>query len=49
LGYEVVLTEIGDQRALNIGSTEARQTRDRSHPLFAIEIAVNSLSGLPIS
>ena len=47
LDYEVILTEIDDQRPFNTGSTEARQIRERSHPLFAIEIAVSSLSGLP--
>ncbi|MDB2245209.1 hypothetical protein PM076_14705 [Halorubrum ezzemoulense] len=47
LDYEVILTEIDDQRPFNTGSTEARQIRDRSHPLFAIEMAVNSFSGLP--
>lgn len=47
LDYEVILTEIDEQRPFNTGTTEARQIRDRSHPLFAIEIAVNSLSGLP--
>ena len=47
LDYEVILTEIDDQRPFNTGSTEARQIRDRSHPLFAIEMAVSSLSGLP--
>ena len=47
LDYEVILTEIDDQRPFNTGTTEARQIRDRSHPLFAIEMAVNSLSGLP--
>jgi hypothetical protein len=47
LDYEVVLTEVDDQRPFNTGSTEARQIRDRSHPLFAIEMAVSSLSGLP--
>ncbi|WP_136689132.1 nucleotidyltransferase family protein [Halorhabdus amylolytica] len=47
LDYEVILTEIEEQRPFNTGSTEARQIRDRSHPLFAIETAVNSLSGLP--
>lgn len=45
--YEAVLTEIDEQRPFNAGSTEARQIRDRSHPLFTIEMAVNSLSGLP--
>ena len=47
LDYEVILTEIEEQRPFNTGSTEAQQIRDRSHPLFTIEIAVNSLSGLP--
>lgn len=47
LDYEVILTEIDEQRPFNTGATEARQIRDRSHPLFAMEIAVNSLSGLP--
>lgn len=47
LDYEVILTEIDKQRPFNTGTTEARQIRDRSHPLFAIEMAVNSLSGLP--
>ncbi|ELZ20824.1 hypothetical protein C475_19533 [Halosimplex carlsbadense 2-9-1] len=47
LDYEVILTEIDEQRPFNTGVTEARQIRDRSHPLFAIEMAVSSLSGLP--
>jgi hypothetical protein len=47
LDYESILTEIDEQRPFNTGSTEARQIRDRSHPLFTIEMAVNSLSGLP--
>jgi hypothetical protein len=47
LDYESILTEIDAQRPFNTGSTEARQIRDRSHPLFEIEMAVNSLSGLP--
>jgi hypothetical protein len=47
LDYEVILTEIDKQRPFNTGSTEARHIRDRSHPLFSIEMAVNSLSGLP--
>ena len=47
LDYESILTEIEEQRPFNTGSTEARQIRGRSHPLFTIEIAVNSLSGLP--
>ena len=47
LDYEVILTEIEEQRPFNTGSTEAQQIRDRSHPLFAIETSVSSLSGLP--
>jgi cyclophilin family peptidyl-prolyl cis-trans isomerase len=47
LDYEVILTEIEEQRPFNTGATEARQIRDRSHPLFTIEMAVSSLSGLP--
>jgi hypothetical protein len=47
LEYESILTEIDQQRPFNIGTTEARQIRDRTHPLFTIEMAVNSLSGLP--
>jgi hypothetical protein len=47
LDYEVILTEIDEQRPFNTGVTEARQIRDRSHPLFTIEMAVTSLSGLP--
>ncbi|MDS0261020.1 hypothetical protein NDI56_16595 [Haloarcula sp. S1CR25-12] len=47
--FEVILSEIGEQRPFNTGATEARQIRDRSHPLFTIEIAVESLSGLPKS
>ncbi|QDX39488.1 hypothetical protein [Salarchaeum sp. JOR-1] len=47
LDYESILTEIDEQRPFNTGSTEAQQIRDRSHPLFTVEMAVNSLSGLP--
>ena len=47
LDYESILIEIEEQRPFNTGSTEARHIRDRSHPLFTIEMAVNSLSGLP--
>ena len=47
LNYELILSEIDEQRPFNTGTTEARQIRDRSHPLFTIEMAVNSLSGLP--
>lgn len=49
LTYDVIIEEIAEQRPFNTGSTEARQIRDRSHPLFTIEIAVQSLSGLPRS
>jgi hypothetical protein len=47
LDYESILTEIDEQRPFNTGSMEAQQIRDRSHPLFAVEMAVNSLPGLP--
>ncbi|MGQ3331133.1 hypothetical protein [Halorubrum sp. FL23] len=47
LDYEIIQNEIDEQRPFNTGMTEARQICDRSHPLFAIEMAVNSLSGLP--
>jgi hypothetical protein len=47
LDFRAVLTEISEQRPFNTGSAEARQIRTRSHPLFAIEMAVESLSGLP--
>ncbi|GAB6878335.1 hypothetical protein JCM17823_06090 [Halorubrum gandharaense] len=47
LDYESILIEISEQRPFNTGTTEARQIRDRSHPLFTVEMAVNSLSGLP--
>ena len=47
LKYDTILNEIENQRPFNTGTTEAQQIRDRSHPLFAIETAVTSLSGLP--
>ncbi|MFW5900288.1 MAG: hypothetical protein ACOCTH_00745 [Halodesulfurarchaeum sp.] len=47
LDFESIVTEIDKQRPFNTGSTEARHIRDRSHPLFTIEVAVKSLSGLP--
>ena len=47
LDYESIVIEIDEQRPFNTGSTEARHIRDRAHPLFTIETAVNSLSGLP--
>lgn len=49
LAYEVIIDEIVAQRPFNTGATEATQIRDRSHPLFAIEMAVQSLAGLPPS
>lgn len=49
LTYEAIIEEIEEQRPFNTGSTEARQIRNRSHPLFTIETAVESLSGLPAS
>jgi len=49
IDYETVLDEIDTQRPFNTGATEAQQIRDRSHPLFAVEMAVSSLSGLPDS
>jgi len=49
LTYDPIIEEIEEQRPFNTGSTEARQIRNRSHPLFAIETAVQSLSGLPAS
>jgi len=47
LDYRSILSEIDEQRPFNTGTTEAQQIRDRSHPLFTIEMATNSLSGLP--
>lgn len=47
LDYDIILQEIEKQRPFNEGLAEARHIRARSHPLFAIEVAVNSLSGLP--
>jgi hypothetical protein len=47
LNYEAILTEMDEQRPFNTGSTELQQIRDRTHPLFTIEMAVSSLSGLP--
>jgi len=49
IDYQTVVSEIAAQRPFNTGATEARQIRDRSHPLFAVEMAVSSLSGLPDS
>jgi hypothetical protein len=47
LNYETILTEIDEQRPFNTGPTEAQHIRDQSHPLCTVEVAVNSLSGLP--
>lgn len=47
LDYDCILGEIENQRPFNTGSVEAKQIRERSHPLFAVERAVESLSGLP--
>lgn len=47
LDYDRIIEEIESQRPFNTGAIEATQIRDRSHPLFAIEVAVESLSGLP--
>lgn len=47
LAYEPILEEIEQQRPFNTSATETRHIRDRSHPLIAIETAVQSLSGLP--
>ncbi|ELZ21076.1 hypothetical protein C475_18998 [Halosimplex carlsbadense 2-9-1] len=49
LTFDVILKEIEKQRPFNTGSTEARHIRARSHPLFAIEMALQSLSGFPDS
>ncbi|WP_330633586.1 hypothetical protein [Halocatena halophila] len=49
LTYESIIDEISHQRPFNTGATEATQIHDRSHPLFTIEIAVQSLTGLPQS
>lgn len=49
LTYDVILEEIETQRPFNTGAMEARHIRDRSHPLFTIETAVESLAGLPQS
>lgn len=45
--YEVSLTQFDEQRPFNTGTTEAKQIRDRSRPLFTIEMAVIVLSRLP--
>lgn len=47
LDYRTIIEEVESQRPFNVGATEATQIRDRSHPLFALEVAVQRLSGLP--
>lgn len=47
LDYDCIVEEIERQRPFNTGSVEAEQIRAGSHPLFAIERAIQSLSGLP--
>jgi hypothetical protein len=47
LDYARIIEEVELQRPFNTGAVEATQIRERSHPLFAIEVAVDSLSGLP--
>jgi len=47
LDYGVIVDEIEAQRPFNQGSPEATLIRTRSHPLLAIDIAVDSLAGLP--
>jgi hypothetical protein len=49
LDYDTILTEIETQRPFNEGATEATQIRSQSHPLFAIDVAIASLAGLPPS
>lgn len=47
LAFDRIVEEVERQRPFNTGGVEATQIRNRSHPLFAIEVAVDSLSGLP--
>lgn len=47
LDYDTILDEIDAQRPFNEGPTEATQIRSQSHPLFAIDVAIASLAGLP--
>lgn len=49
LDYDAIVNEIDQQRPFNTGSTEAEHIRNRSHPLLAIETAVEHLAGLPSS
>lgn len=47
LDFDCIIEEIERQRPFNTGTIEATHIRDRSHPLFAIEIATQQVSGLP--
>jgi hypothetical protein len=47
LDYSRIIKEIETQRPFNTGAMEATHIRDQSHPLFAIELSVERLSGLP--
>jgi hypothetical protein len=47
LDYARIIGEIQTQRPFKTGATEAIHIRNRSHPLFAIELSVERLSGLP--
>jgi hypothetical protein len=47
LDYFCIIEEIETQRPFNTGAVEATHIRDQSHPLFAIELSVERLSGLP--
>lgn len=47
LDYACIIEEIETQRPFNTGAVEATHIRNRSHPLFAIELSVERLSGLP--
>ena len=49
LDYDAIIYEIEQQRPFNTGATEVEHIRNRSHPLFAIETAVEHLEGLPAS
>lgn len=47
LDYTRIIKEIETQRPFNTGAVEATHIRNQSHPLFAIELSVERLSGLP--
>ena len=40
-------SKVSGRLSNSVTTTEARQIGDRSHPLFAVETAVSSLTGLP--